>query len=76
MNAPSVAQIRAFVAENGLTGGRAAELAYLSGGQAFRKYTGGAKPHRMSGAIWFTLVAKTMLPESTIAEIERRMQDR
>lgn len=30
----------------------------------------------MSGAIWFTLVAKTMLPESTIAEIERRMQDR
>jgi len=44
MNPPSVAKIRAFVAEHGLTGGRAAELAYLSGGQAFRKYTGGAPP--------------------------------
>jgi hypothetical protein len=71
---PGPAAIRAFLARHGITGGRAARMAYLSGGQAVRKYTGGAHPHAMSGAVWFAMHAHIMLDAETIARIEAAME--
>lgn len=56
-----------------LTGSAAAELAGLSGGNVFRKYTGGSNPHRMSEAVWFTMHARSMLPDHQLKEINAAM---
>jgi len=73
MDAPTPAQVRAYFKAQGLTGAEAARRGYLSGGQAVRKYTGGAKPHRVSGAVWFCWHAHALLPPETIAMIEAAM---
>jgi hypothetical protein len=73
MPPPTPAAIRAVLRRHGLTGSQAARAAYLSGGQSVRKYTGGAAPHTMSGAVWFALHAHVMLPPETVAEIEAAM---
>jgi hypothetical protein len=57
----------------GLTGAEAARRGYLSGGQAVRKYTGGASPHQISGAVWFAWHAHQILDAATIARIEAAM---
>lgn len=72
---PTPDQVREFLRAHNLTGSAAASLAGLSSSAAIRKYTGGAQPHRMSYAVWFTLHAKMLLPPSAIAEIEARMGD-
>ena len=70
---PTPAAMRAYLQRLGLTAEQAARRAYLSGGQVVRKYTGGAKPHRVSGAVWFALHAHEILDPETIARIERAM---
>ena len=72
---PSPATIRAYLHQHGLTGAVAARRGYLSGGQAVRKYTGGAKPHRISGAVWFAWHAHQLLDAETIARIEAAMAE-
>jgi hypothetical protein len=75
MIAPNPAQVRAYLTREGLTGAEAARRGYLSGGQAVRKYTGGARPHKISGAVWFAWHAHQMLDAETIARIEAAMTD-
>jgi len=70
---PTPDLIRAYLAREGLTGAEAARRGYLSGGQAVRKYTGGARPHRLSGAVWFAWHAHQCLDAETIARIEAAM---
>lgn len=70
---PSPAAVRAFLKAHRLTGAQAAHQAYLSGGQAVRKYTGGSAPHRVPGAVWFAWHAHQMLDADTIARIEAAM---
>lgn len=70
---PTPAQVRAFLRANNLTGSRAAELAGLNSGSMTRKYTGGAKPHRVSYATWFTWHAKMILPPELLEKIEAAM---
>jgi hypothetical protein len=72
---PTPERIRAVLKKHGLTGAKAAELMYLSGGNQVRKYTGGKAPRKMDLARWFTLHAKLILPPETIADIERAMDD-
>lgn len=74
MQSPKPNAIRAFLRSHNLTGEAAARMAYLSGGQAVRKYTGGRTPHRMSGAVWFALHAHVLLTARQIAEIEAAME--
>lgn len=73
MRTPTCADVRSFLAKYGITGTRAAQMAYLHGSSQVRKYTGGSKPHKMSGAIWFALHAHTLLSDEQIAEIEESM---
>lgn len=70
---PTPAHVRAYLKRTGLTGAAAARRGYLSGGQSVRKYTGGAKPHQISGAIWFAWHAHELLDAETIARIEAAM---
>lgn len=72
---PTPDQVREFLRAHSLTGSRAAALAGLSGSNKVRAYTGGANPHAVSYAIWFTWHAKTILPPETIAKIEAAMAD-
>lgn len=71
---PTPEAIRIFLKRHGITGSQGARMAYLSGGQAIRKYTGGGHPHRMSGAVWFALHAHVMLNAEQIREIEDAMR--
>ncbi len=73
MKSPTPAAIRAFLRRHKLSGSQAARMAYLSGGQAIRKYTGGANPHKISGAVWFALHAHLLLSPEIIAAIEAAM---
>lgn len=50
-------------------------MAGLSGGQSVRRYTGGAHPHRISYAIWFTWHAKLILTQEQISAIETAMEE-
>lgn len=70
---PSTAAVRAYLKARGITGAQAARRGYLSGGQAVRKYTGGASPHQVSGAVWFAWHAHELLDAETIARIEASM---
>lgn len=70
---PTAERVRSYLRRHGITGAEAARRGYLSGGQAVRKYTGGAKPHRISGAVWFAWHAHQMLDAETIARIEAAM---
>lgn len=70
---PAPAAVRAFLKAHHLTGAQAAQQAYLSGGQAVRKYTGGSAPHRVPGAVWFVWHAHQLLDADTIARIEAAM---
>lgn len=71
---PTPDQVREFLRAHGLTGSAAADLAGLNSSAAIRKYTGGAQPHRMSYAVWFTLHAKVLLAPSQIEEIDAAMK--
>lgn len=73
--APTPEQVREFLRAHNLTGSAAAELAGLNSSAAVRKYTGGAQPHRMSYAVWFTLHTKMVLTKKQIDEIEAAMRD-
>lgn len=70
---PTPEAVRALLRANHLTGAQAAQQAYLSGGQAVRKYTGGSAPHRVPGAVWFAWHAHALLDADTIARIEAAM---
>ena len=70
---PTPEAVHAFLRANHLTGAQAAQQAYLSGGQAVRKYTGGSAPHRVPGAVWFAWHAHALLDADTIARIEAAM---
>lgn len=72
---PTPDQVRDFLRAHNLTGSAAADLAGLNSSAAIRKYTGGAQPHKVSYAVWFTLHAKMMLAPSQIEEIEAAMQE-
>lgn len=71
---PTPAQVEAFLRRHALTAATAAAWAYLSGGQAVRKYTCGVRSHRLSGAIWFAWHARALLPPEDVARIEAAMQ--
>ena len=71
---PTPDQVRDFLRANDLTGSVAAELGGISGGQMVRKYTGGAHPHKVSYALWFTWHAKMLLQPETIERIEAAMR--
>jgi hypothetical protein len=70
---PTPDKVREFLRAHNLSGAQAAALAGLSGSNKIRAYTGGADPARMGYAVWFTLHAKTMLPEKTLEKIEAAM---
>lgn len=71
---PDAAAIRAFLQKHGITGSQAARMAHLSGSNKIRAYTGGDKPSRMGGAVWFALHAHVMLSLDQISEIESAME--
>jgi hypothetical protein len=72
--APSTDAVRAYLKARGITGAEAARRGYLSGGQAVRKYTGGARPHQVSNAVWFAWHAHELLDAETVARIEAAME--
>lgn len=73
LSPPSAASVKEFIVHHQLTGEKAAELAYLRGSNAIRKYTNSKHPTSMSLSMWFTLHAKIMLDANTIARIEAAM---
>ncbi len=58
-----------------LSGQGMAELASVSGGQQWRKYTGGAQPREVNLHILFFMAARLVLDGDQLAAIAQEMRD-
>lgn len=72
---PTEADLRALKDELALTGEQMAELFGLSGGQQWRKYTGGASPREMNAQMLFFGAARLVLSDEDIARVLARMRE-
>jgi transcriptional regulator with XRE-family HTH domain len=72
---PSTADLEALKTKLGKTGNDMADIAGLSDGRQWRKYTGGAKPREVSAQMLFFIAARLSLPEEQLESIYAQMRD-
>lgn len=72
---PTVERFRAMLARHELTQAEAARAAHIGGGNAIRKFTGGAKPHAATHSLMFALSAYGLFARRPEATIERQRYD-
>ncbi|MCL2829927.1 MAG: XRE family transcriptional regulator [Betaproteobacteria bacterium] len=70
---PSIADLKRLKEELGYTGEQMAALASLSGGQQWRKYTGGAAPRSVGFHMLFFIAARLSLPPEALQQVGEKM---
>lgn len=73
--APSAEDIQRLKDSLGYSGRQMADLASVSGGQQWRKYTGGAAVREINLHMLFFIAARLALTQEEIATIVRKMQE-
>lgn len=72
-----LAQLKAQLKAAGMkaTGDEMADLAGLSDGRQWRKYTGGAQPRELSAQMLFFIAARLTLPEDQLDTVYAKMRE-
>ncbi len=73
--APSPQDLQRLKDELGYSGSEMAELASVSGGQQWRKYTGGSEPRELNMHVLFFMAARLALDPDQLQAIANKMQD-
>ncbi|MFD2755657.1 hypothetical protein [Comamonas terrae] len=72
---PTPEDLNRLKAQLGYSGEQMAELASVSGGQQWRKYTGGATPRDLGMHILFFMAARLVLPPEQLQAIADKMAE-
>lgn len=72
---PSTADLEALKAKLNKTGNDMADIAGLSDGRQWRKYTGGAKPREVSAQMLFFIAARLSLPPEQLEALYAQMRE-
>jgi predicted transcriptional regulator len=70
---PTPADLQRLKSELGYTGEKMAELVSVSGGQQWRKYTGGAQPREVNLHMLFFIAARLTLDAEQLRAVAARM---
>jgi hypothetical protein len=71
---PSADELKRFKSQLGFSGQQMAELACVSGGQQWRKYTDGATPRNLNMHILFFMAARLALAPEQLEVIADKMR--
>jgi transcriptional regulator with XRE-family HTH domain len=72
---PSTGDLEQLKIDLGKTGNDMAEIAGLSDGRQWRKYTGGAKPREVSAQMLFFIAARLTLDDDQLGVIYEKMRE-
>jgi hypothetical protein len=72
---PSTSDLEALKTRLNKTGNDMADIAGLSDGRQWRKYTGGAKPREVSAQMLFFIAARLTLPSEQLDELYEQMRE-
>jgi hypothetical protein len=72
---PSTGDLETLKTELGNTGNDMAEIAGLSDGRQWRKYTGGAKPREVSAQMLFFIAARLTLGDDQLTAVYDKMRE-